>query len=108
MFWGVMMVRDLTMDCEEAIEYIKNNVKTYDKIEMSYNRVFTPGEVINIETCVLKGGQKSCTVLVSLDGDTIHSTVDIDLEKIKYDLIEVKHIPKDDEEILITIDSCEE
>nr|WP_321423152.1 DUF2097 domain-containing protein [uncultured Methanobacterium sp.] len=103
-----MMVRDLNMDCEEAIEYIKNNVKNYDKIEMSYNRVFTPGEVINIETCVLKGGQKSCTVLVHLDGDTIHNTVNIDLEKIKYDLIEVRHFPQDGEETLITIDTCEE
>jgi hypothetical protein len=102
------MVKELTMDCEEVIEYVKKNVKAYDKVEMSYNRVFTPGEVINVETCVLKGGKKSCTVLVQLDGDTIHSTVDIDLEEIKYDLIEVKHIPQDGDETLITIDTCEE
>lgn len=102
------MVKDLTMDCEELIEYVKKEVKPYDKVEMSYNRVFTPGEVINVETCVLKGGRKSCTVLVQLDGDTIHNTVDIDLEKIKYDLIEVKHVPQDGEELLITIDTCEE
>ncbi len=57
---------------------------------------------------MLKGGKKSCTVLVQLDGDTIHSTVDIDLEEIKYDLIEVKHIPQDGDETLITIATCEE
>lgn len=102
------MVKELTMDCEEVIDYVKKNVEAYDKVEMSYNRVFTPGEVINVETCVLKGGKKSCTVLVQLEGDTIHSTVDIDLEEIKYDLIEVKHIPRDGDEILITIDTCEE
>ena len=102
------MVKDLTMDCEELIEYVKKNVKPYDNVEMSYNRVFTPGEVINVETCVLKGGKKSCTVLVHLDGDTIHNTVDIDLEEIKYDLIEVRHCPQEGEETLITIDSCEE
>ena len=102
------MVKELTMDCEEVIDYVKKNVEAYDKVEMSYNRVFTPGEVINVETCVLKGGKKSCTVLVQLEGDTIHSTVDIDLEEIKYDLIEVKHIPQDGDETLITIASCEE
>lgn len=75
---------------------------------MSYNRVFTPGEVINIENCVLRDGQKSCTVLVQLAGDTINKTVDIDLEKIKYDLIEVRHIPQDGEEVLIDISSCDE
>lgn len=102
------MVKDLSMDCEEAIEYVKKEVKPFDKVEMSYNRVFTPGEVINIETCVLKGGKKSCNVVVHVDGDTIHNTVDIDLEEIKYDLIEVRHLPKDGEEVLISIDTCEE
>ena len=78
------MAKKLTMDCEEAIDYVKKYVKPFDKVEMSYNRVFTPGEVINVENCVLKDGRKSCTVMVHLDGDTIHSTVDIDLEEIKY------------------------
>ena len=102
------MAKKLTIDCEEAIDYVKKYVKPFDKVEMSYNRVFTPGEVINVENCVLKDGRKSCTVMVHLDGDTIHSTVDIDLEEIKYDLIEVRHCPKDGEEVLIVIDTCEE
>jgi len=46
--------------------------------------------------------------VVHVDGDTIHNTVNIDLEEIKYDLIEVKHTPRDGEEVLITIDTCEE
>lgn len=101
------MVNQITMDCEAAIEYIRENVKTYDNVELSYNRVFTPGEVINIDTCVLKDGKKSCTVMVQLSGDTLGSTVDIDLEEVKYDLVEVRHIPRDGEEILIGIDSCD-
>ncbi|HMK53301.1 MAG TPA: DUF2097 domain-containing protein [Methanobacteriaceae archaeon] len=102
------MVKNMTMDCEEAIEYIKTNVKTYDNVELSYNRVFTPGEVINIDTCVLRDGKKSCTVMVNIKGDTLSTTVDVDLEEIKYDLIEVRHIPQEGEEILIVIDACEE
>jgi Uncharacterized protein conserved in archaea len=102
------VVKQVSMDCEEAIEYIKNNVKTYDNVELSYNRVFTPGEVINIDTCVLKDGKQSCTVMVQLSGDTLGSTVDVDLEEVKYDLIEVRHIPQEGDETLITIDYCEE
>lgn len=102
------MVITLNMDCEDAVEYIKKNVKPYDNVEMSYNRVFTLGEVINVDNCVLKNGKKSCTVVVHLEGDTLHGTVDIDLEEIKYDLIEVRHFPKDGEETLIVIDTCEE
>jgi hypothetical protein len=97
----------MKVDCEEAIEYIKNNVKDYDNLELSYNRVFTPGEVINIDTCVLKGGKKSCTVMVQLSGDTLNNTVAVDLEEIKYDLIEVRHIPQNGEEILLTIERCD-
>jgi hypothetical protein len=102
------VVETKSMDCEQAIEYIKKNVKTYDNVELSYNRVFTPGEVINIDTCTLRDGRKSCTVMVQIKGDTLSSTVDIDLEEVKYDLIEVRHIPQEGEETLITIDYCAE
>jgi len=101
------VTKTMTMDCDEAIQYVKTNIKTYDNVELSYNRVFTPGEVINIETCVLKGGRKSCSVMVQLSGDTLRNTVEVDLEEIKYDLIEVRHIPQEGEEILITIERCD-
>jgi hypothetical protein len=102
-----LVERILTMDCDEAIKYIKNNVKTYDILNLSYNRVYTPGEVINIETedCA---GKKSCRVLVQLTGDTLTSTVEVDLEEIKDDLVEIKHITRDKSETtVITIEKCE-
>jgi hypothetical protein len=46
--------------------------------------------------------------MVQISGDTLGSTVDIDLEEVKYDLIEVRHIPQEGDETLITIDYCEE
>jgi hypothetical protein len=101
------MDEKLKMDCDEAIEYIKNNVKTYDKLELSYNRVFTPGEVLNIDTeCV--EGRDVCNVMVQITGDTLGSAVEIDLEEVKFDLIEVKHIPKDSDTITtISIEKCD-
>jgi len=101
------MEKKVTMDCDAAIEYIKNNVKTYDNIELSYNRVFTPGEVINVNTECIEG-RDVCSVMVQLTGETVGSAVEIDLEEVKFDLIEIRHMPKDDDSTtLITIEKCE-
>ncbi len=101
------MDKQLKMDCDEAIDYIKNNVKTYDKIELSYNRVYTPGEVLSVETEPVKG-KEVCQVIVQVKGDTLNSTVEVDLEEVKDDLIEVIHKPKDDDSTTtIVIERCE-
>ena len=101
------MDEKLTMDCDEAIKYIKDNVKQYDKLELSYNRVFTPGEVLNIDTECIEG-RDVCNVMVQLTGETLGSAVEIDLEEVKFDLIEIRHIPKDnDTTTTISIEKCE-
>ena len=102
------MEKELTMDCDEAIEYIKNNVKTYDNLELSYNKVYTPGEVIGIETECLKD-RETCSVMVHVIGDTLSSTIEVDLEEVKDDLIEIRHTPKGQEDVtVISIDRCED
>lgn len=94
------------MDCDEAIEYIKNNVKTYDNLELSYNKVYTPGEVISIETECLKD-RETCSVMVQVMGDTLTSTIEVDLEEVKDDLIEIRHTPQGQEDVtVISIDRC--
>ncbi len=96
------MEKQLKMDCDEAIEYVKNNVKTYDNLELSYNRIFTPGEVINVDAKCL-AGRDVCNVMIQIDGDTINSTVEVDLEEVKDDLIEVKHIPNGEDDAIVII-----
>lgn len=101
------MEKILKMDCDEAIEYVKNNVQNYDHLELSYNRVYTPGEVISIQTECLSG-KDVCSVMVQLTGDTLRNTIEVDLEEVKDDLIEVKHKPKGQEEVtVITIEKCD-
>ena len=101
------MEKNLKMDCDEAIEYVKNNVKAYDTLELSYNKVYTPGEVINVETECLKG-RETCSVMVQLTGETINSTVEVDLEEVKDDLIEVRHTPQGKEDAtVITVEKCD-
>ena len=95
------------MDCDEAIEYVRENVKVYDSLELSYNRVFTPGEVINIET-EEECGDRACKLMVQISSEILGSTVDVDLEEIRDDLIEIKHTPQDNNDAtIITIERCE-
>ncbi|MDR3222837.1 MAG: DUF2097 domain-containing protein [Methanobrevibacter sp.] len=100
------MVKEIEMDCDLAIEYIMNNVKENDRLELSYNRVFTPGEVLNIDNSTYHGKNGAKVLIHVLEGSS-SSTVEVDLEEIKDDLIEVNHIPKNGEEIIILIDKCE-
>ena len=103
----IFMENELKMDCNEAVEYIKNNVKIYDNLELSYNKVYMPGEVINVET-ECKKGKETCSVMVQLSGDTINSTVEVDLEVVKDDLVEVRHTPKGkDDTTVISIEKCD-
>jgi hypothetical protein len=101
------MIKELKMDCDLAIDYIIEHVKVYDTLELSYNRVFTPGEVLNIDTSEYNG-KKGCKVVIHVSEETFTSSVEVDLEEIKDDLIEVTHIPKGtDEETVILIDKCD-
>lgn len=106
-FGEIMNTKELEMDCDEAIDYIKKNVNVYDVLELSYNRVFTPGEVLNIDTSKYNG-KEGLKVVIHVSEETFTSTVEVDLEEIKEELIEVIHIPKNkDETIAILIDKCD-
>jgi hypothetical protein len=101
------MIKTIKMDCDEAIDYVRNNVKEYDDLELSYNRVFTPGEVIGIDIEEEKSGEPACRVMVQVSSD-IGTTVDLDLQELKDELVEVKHTPKDsDTSTVIVIERCE-
>ncbi|MDR0911386.1 MAG: DUF2097 domain-containing protein [Methanobrevibacter sp.] len=100
-------VKELKMDCDLAIDYIMKNVKIGDRLELSYNRVFTPGEVLNIDDSIYNG-KKGAKILIHILEEIHTSTVEVDLEEIKNDLIEVHHIPSDNrEELIIITDKCE-
>jgi hypothetical protein len=103
------MDKMLTMDCDEAIDYIRKNVKIYDNLELSYHRVFTPGEVINIQEYDCEEDRKSCRVIVQIEGENLGQSVEVDMEEIKDDLIEIKHIPAGEEyPTTIVIEKCEQ
>ncbi len=100
------MIKTITLDCDDAIDYVRKNVKVYDTLELSYNRIFTSGEVIAMDTGK-ESGERACKVMIQLSSD-MGTTVEVDLEKVKDDLVEVKHTSDDGEETtIISIESCD-
>ena len=82
------------MYAEEAIEYVRENVQIRDILEISYNRIFAPGEVLNIISEDEETGE-GLRVSLQLNGEILNQVVDVDFKEIKDDLLELRHIKGD-------------
>ena len=96
----IYMEKEINLKSDEALDYIKNNVENYDTLEISFNRIFVPGEVLDIEA----DEEESLNLLIQMNGELVNDTVRIDLVQIKEDILEIRHI-KDDKSILIVVDA---
>lgn len=85
------MEKEITLKADAALDYVKENVQTYDVLELSYNRVFVPGEVLDVEVGS-RNGEDSLRLTLKMKGETIKQTVQLDLEEVKDDLIEIRHL----------------
>lgn len=88
------MVKEIKMSAEEAIEYVRENVQIRDILEISYNRIFAPGEVLNIISEDEETGE-GLRVSLQLNGEILNQVVDVDFKEIKDDLLELRHIKGD-------------
>lgn len=95
-----MKVLELTT--KDAVKYLKENVKIHDGIEISYNRIFAEGEVLNMDFSEYFG-KPGFKMLVSLDESELGATVEIDVYEVEDDIIEFVHYPKDGEEVEVTV-----
>ena len=95
------MVEEIQMTCDDAIEYIRNNVKVKDILEVSYNRIYAPGEVLGITAEDEETGE-GLRVGLQLNGEILNQSVEIDFKEIADDLIELRHIT-DEKELIIEI-----
>lgn len=89
------------MSAEEAIEYVRENVQIRDILEISYNRIFAPGEVLNIISEDEETGE-GLRVSLQLNGEILNQVVDLDFKEIKDDLLELRHI-KDDKITIVEV-----
>lgn len=95
-------MKDLELTTEEAVNYLKEHVKIHDRIEISYNRIFAEGEVLNMDFSKYfdKPGFK---MLVLLDESDLGATVEIDVYEVQEDIIEFVHYPKNGEEVVVSV-----
>ena len=95
-------MKELKLTTQEAVEYLRENVKIHDNIEISYNRIFAEGEVLNVDFSKYFG-EPGFKMLVSLDESDLGATVEIDIYEVEDDIIEFIHYPKDGEEVDVTV-----
>ena len=101
---GVIMVKEIQMDPDDIIEYVRNNVKVDDIFELSYNRVFAPGTVLGLTPEDEETGE-GLIISLQLNGELLNQAVDIDLHAVKDEIIEFRHMPGGDEDKLIIVEA---
>ena len=95
------MIEEVEMSFDEALEYVKTKVNVGDVLELSYNRIFAPGEVLGFTEPDEVTGE-GFRVGLQLTGEILNQSIEIDFDEIKDDLIEMRHIT-DEKEIIIEI-----
>ena len=95
-------MKELEVTTEEAVKYLKENVKMHDRIEIAYDRIFAEGEVLNVDFSEYFG-KPGFKMLVSLDESDLGATIEIDIYEYEQDIIEFIHYPKNGEEVEVTV-----
>ena len=92
-------MKKLSLSVDEAVKYLKENLKIHDELEISYNRIFAEGEVLNVDFSEYFG-KPGFKMLLSLDESHLNPTIEIDVYEIQEDLIEFTHTPQDGREVV--------
>lgn len=95
-------MKKLELSVDEAVNYLKENVKIHDNLEIAYNRIFAEGEVLNVDFSKYFG-KPGFKLLVSLDESDLGATIEIDVYEVEDDLIEFVHKPVDGEVVEVTV-----
>ena len=98
------MENEITLSSEELIHYVRNDVEVYDILEISYNRIFLPAEVIDVEHEVDENDVESLNIVLQLKGELLNDTIQLNLFEIRDDIIEVRHINKAEELVVIVVE----
>ena len=94
------MKENIVLKPNKALEYVKLNVSKEDILELSYNRIFAPGEVLDVMV-EEEFGEEEIIVSLHLNGNLINDIVKINLNNIKEDLLEIVHITEEKETIIL-------
>lgn len=106
----MIIVKEIRMEPDEIIEYVRENVKKDDIFELAYNRVFAPGIVLGLTEEDEETGE-GLRIGLQLTGKVLSDSVEVDLHRLKDDIVEIRHIPTgdpDDEENLVIIEAYDD
>lgn len=95
-------MKSIELTTQEAVDYLKENVKIHDRIELSYNRIFAEGEVLNVDFSKYFD-EPGFRLLISLDESELGATVEVDVLEVQDDIIEFVHYPGDGEDVDVTV-----
>ena len=95
------MIEEVEMSFDEALEYVKTKVNVGDVLELSYNRIFAPGEVLGFTEPDEVTGE-GFRVGLQLTGEILNQSIELDFNELEDDLIEMRHIT-DEKELIIEI-----
>lgn len=95
------MIEEVEMSFDEALEYVKTKVNVGDVLELSYNRIFAPGEVLGFTEPDEVTGE-GFRVGLQLTGEILNQSIELDFNELEDDLIEMRHIT-DDKELVVEI-----
>ncbi len=91
-----MSTKNITINESELIDFLKELFKEGALLEISYNRIYLPGTILSIDR------EDDYIVSLQLEGQLLHQRVDINFNRIKDELIELRYT-YNDEIMVITI-----
>lgn len=88
---------DVTIKEDELNDFIIENFREDSLVEISFNRVFIPGILLNIND------EDNLILTLRLQGELLHQTVDVNIDEIKGELVEIRCTHEDNEINLVII-----
>lgn len=96
---GVFMSEEYKTIKEGQLEgFILENFNEDALLEISYNRVFVPGRIVNIID------EENLYITLQLKGELLHQTVDINISDIKSEIVELRYTSNEKILVLSIVD----
>lgn len=98
-----MEEKEIILTADEAINYIQANVEKHDTLEVSYNKIYAPGKVLDV-SIEEEYGEEFLQLTLRLNGDLITDTVRVNMHAIKDELLELRHTQGDITTVVVVED----
>ncbi len=95
--------KEIILTADEALKYIQNNVLIHDTLELSYNKIYAPGKVLDVGM-EEEFGEEFLQLTLGLNGEMVTDTVRVNMHAIKDELLELRHTQGDITTVVVVED----